>query len=79
MTVRRYETCYYCRYWLGEGIKERGPKGTCRRFPPTVTSRAPLGAFPTTLATGWCGEWQRSVGRDAAATMNTSEAPIVEG
>jgi len=62
MAMRRYETCYHCRYWLGFGPRERGPKGQCRRFPPVVTSRAPDGDFPITQTTDWCGEWQRDVG-----------------
>ncbi len=57
---RRYDTCYYCRFWVGHGVRERGPKGNCRRFPPMLTARHPYGAFPVTLATDWCGEWQRT-------------------
>lgn len=63
MPAKRTETCYYCRFWQGHGLKERGPKGSCRRFPPAVTPRHPDGAFPVTMATDWCGEWQRVAGR----------------
>jgi len=52
---------------VGHGVRERGPKGTCRRFPPIVTDRFPSGAQPITNFTDWCGEWQRHAGiRDAA-------------
>ncbi|HYE51563.1 MAG TPA: hypothetical protein VEB20_18330 [Azospirillaceae bacterium] len=64
--MRRGETCYNCRFWVGFGVRERGPKGQCRRYPPVVTGRAPAGAFPTTLTTDWCGEWQRHAARAAA-------------
>jgi len=57
--VRRSETCYSCKFWVGFGVRERGPKGQCRRFPPIVTDRAPAGTFPVTMTTDWCGEWQR--------------------
>ncbi|MDZ5648687.1 hypothetical protein [Nitrospirillum sp. BR 11828] len=62
MAVRRSEICYTCRHWLGGGVRERGPKGQCRRYPPVVTDRAPAGVFPTTLSTDWCGEWLRNAG-----------------
>ena len=55
MTIRRSDTCYYCKFWIGQGIRERGPKGSCRRYPPDVTDRYPEGAFPITLSTDWCG------------------------
>lgn len=68
MARARLDTCYSCRYWIGFGIRERGPKGQCRRLPPTVTSRAPTGAFPVTHSNDWCGEWQRATGqRDESA------------
>ena len=57
--MRRSNVCYTCQFWVGFGVRERGPKGQCRRFPPVVTDRAPAGSFPTTLTTDWCGEWQR--------------------
>ncbi|HYG91531.1 MAG TPA: hypothetical protein VD978_35355 [Azospirillum sp.] len=47
-------------------MRQRGPKGTCRRFPPVVTPRDPDGRFPVTLSTDWCGEWKRDAGQ---ATM----------
>ena len=62
MTVRRTDTCYFCKFWVGQGIRERGPKGTCRRYPPVPTVRSPDGVFPITLSTDWCGEWQRETG-----------------
>lgn len=43
-------------------MRQRGPKGTCRRFPPVVTPRNPDGRFPVTLSTDWCGEWKRDGG-----------------
>lgn len=69
--VRRSDNCYSCRFWLGGGVRERGPKGTCRRFPPVVTDRAPAGTFPTTLSTDWCGEWQRHAPAASALDDNT--------
>jgi hypothetical protein len=59
--VRRSDSCFYCRFWLGGGPRGRGPKGQCHRFPPVVTDRAPGGAFPITQDNDWCGEWQRVV------------------
>jgi len=60
-------TCYSCRWWLGEGVRERGPHGQCRRLPPTVVDRWPDGRFPRTLSTAWCGEWTAHPhGRDPA-------------
>lgn len=61
--MRRYDSCYTCRFWHGFGVRERGPKGRCHRFPPTVTSRTPDGSFPISQSTDWCGEWQRETGR----------------
>jgi hypothetical protein len=52
------QSCYYCRFWLGEGARERGPYGECRRFPPQPSPRFPDGRFPRLLSTQWCGEWQ---------------------
>lgn len=66
MAARRSEICYYCRFWVGGGVRERGPKGQCRRFPPVVTDRAPGGTYPTTLTSDWCGEWQRDGARHEA-------------
>ena len=68
MALRRTDTCYFCRFWIGQGIRERGPKGSCRRFPPVVTSRYPEGGFPITLSTDWCGEWQRDSGQQQSDT-----------
>lgn len=51
-------TCYTCRYWMGEGVRERGPHGNCHRMPPTVSDRFPDGRHPRTLSSNWCGEWQ---------------------
>ena len=31
-------TCYFCGHWIGEGVRERGPHGQCRRYPPVVTA-----------------------------------------
>jgi hypothetical protein len=61
-TAKRLDTCYTCRFWEGQGLRGRGPKGVCRRFPPVVTPRNPDGRFPVTLSTDWCGEWKRDVG-----------------
>ena len=47
-------------------MRQRGPKGTCRRFPPVVTPRDPDGRFPVTLSTDWCGEWKRDGGQAAS-------------
>ncbi|MGQ9370310.1 hypothetical protein [Azospirillum sp. A39] len=63
--MKRTDSCYTCRFWEGQGVRQRGPKGTCRRFPPVVTSRSPDGRFPVTLASDWCGEWKRDVGQAA--------------
>ena len=68
MAIRRSDTCYYCKFWIGQGIRERGPKGACRRYPPVVTDRYPEGAFPITLSTDWCGEWGREQGGLAEPT-----------
>jgi len=59
---KRPDTCYTCRYWEGQGMRGRGPKGVCHRLPPVVTPRDPDGRFPVTLSTDWCGEWKRDVG-----------------
>jgi hypothetical protein len=63
MAQRRSDNCYSCQFWAGHGVRERGPKGDCHRFPPTITDRAPQGAFPITLMTDWCGEWVRHKGQ----------------
>lgn len=64
--MRRGETCYHCRFWLGSGPREKGPKGRCRRYPPVVTDRAPGGTWPVTNQGDACGEWQSMlVRRDA--------------
>lgn len=76
--VRRTEICYSCRFWLGGGIRERGPKGQCRRFPPVVTDRAPQGSFPTTDSTDWCGEWQR-LAQSAQGTVSGVQQRGTEG
>lgn len=62
MAGKRRESCYTCKFWVGQGVRERGPKGSCHRFPPVVTPRAPEGACPITLLTDWCGEWLRDMG-----------------
>ncbi len=59
MATKRLETCYSCRYWEGQGVRQRGPKGVCRRYPPMVTPRDPEGRFPITQSSDWCGEWKR--------------------
>lgn len=61
MAARRPDTCYTCHFWEGQGIRQRGPKGTCRRYPPTVTPRHNDGRFPITLSNDWCGEWRRAI------------------
>lgn len=48
-------------------MRQRGPKGTCRRYPPVVTPRDPDGKFPVTLSTDWCGEWKRDGGQPIGA------------
>lgn len=65
--MKRVDSCYTCRFWEGQGVRQRGPKGVCRRFPPVVTSRSPDGRFPITLSSDWCGEWKRDVGQTVAA------------
>lgn len=57
--MKRIDNCYSCWFWEGQGIRQRGPKGICHRYPPMVTPRNPDGVFPTTLSTDWCGEWKR--------------------
>ncbi|NYZ12080.1 hypothetical protein HL658_05925 [Azospirillum sp. RWY-5-1] len=66
--MKRTDTCYTCRFWEGLGMRGRGPKGVCRRFPPVVTPRNPDGRFPLTLTTDWCGEWRRETGQAGAET-----------
>lgn len=63
--MKRIDNCYSCRFWEGQGIRQRGPKGICRRFPPVVTNRSPDGSFPITLTGDWCGEWKRVTGQAA--------------
>jgi hypothetical protein len=58
--MKRNDNCYTCRFWVGFGVRERGPEGNCLRYPPTVTPRHPKGQFPVTKVTDWCGEWQRA-------------------
>ncbi len=65
MATKRYETCYTCRFWVGQGVRERGPKGDCRRYPPVVTARMPEGGFPVTRSGDWCGEWQKTALKSA--------------
>ncbi|MFM2044563.1 MAG: hypothetical protein RLY86_3139 [Pseudomonadota bacterium] len=67
--MRRTEVCCNCRHWLGAGLKQRGPKGQCRRNPPTITERAPFGAFPVTDSGDWCGEWTRVPGLPPGAGL----------
>lgn len=76
--MRRGDTCYTCRFWLGHGVRERGPKGNCRRFPPVVTDRAPAGSFPTTNFTDWCGEWQRNAGIGDVAPAEMGGATLYD-
>jgi hypothetical protein len=76
--MKRTESCYSCRYWEGQGVRQRGPKGTCRRLPPTVTSRSIEGTFPTTKSTDWCGEWKREAGQSAASTEAADRTPYDE-
>ncbi|WP_029006995.1 hypothetical protein [Azospirillum halopraeferens] len=64
--MKRTDSCYTCRFWEGQGVRQRGPRGTCRRLPPVVTSRSPDGRFPVTLSTDWCGEWKRDIGQPGA-------------
>jgi hypothetical protein len=59
--MKRLDTCYTCRFWEGQGLRQRGPKGACHRYPPVVTPRSPEGDFPVTISTAWCGEWKRVV------------------
>ncbi|QJE71702.1 hypothetical protein HHL28_07230 [Aerophototrophica crusticola] len=75
--MRRGDSCYTCRFWLGHGVRERGPKGTCRRYPPVVTDRAPGGTFPITLSTDWCGEWHRHQGLRADSPGEQDPAPTL--
>ncbi|MBK4720689.1 hypothetical protein JJL56_17620 [Azospirillum sp. YIM DDC1] len=63
--MKRIDNCYTCLFWEGQGIRQRGPKGLCRRFPPQVTPRDTEGRFPITLSTDWCGEWKRDIGDPA--------------
>lgn len=70
MAAKRPDNCYTCHFWEGQGIRQRGPKGVCRRYPPTVTPRHNDGRFPVTLASDWCGEWRRAV-----ADLATAAAP----
>lgn len=70
--MRRGDNCYSCRFWVGHGVRERGPKGDCRRFPPVVSDRFPFGAMPVTNFTDWCGEWQRNMG---ARDLTEPEGP----
>lgn len=65
--------CYDCRYWRGEGVKERGPHGRCHRYPPVVTARYPSGTLPRTLSTHWCGEFQAHIaaGREDGELVDT--------
>lgn len=66
MAAKRPDTCYTCHYWEGQGIRQRGPKGVCRRYPPVVTPRHNDGRFPITLSADWCGEWRRAIAQAAA-------------
>lgn len=66
--MKRTDSCYACRFWEGQGVRGRGPKGSCHRFPPVVTPRDPDGRFPVTLSTDWCGEWRRDTGQVNPAT-----------
>jgi cytochrome c len=49
MAAKRPDTCYTCHYWEGQGIRQRGPKGVCRRYPPVVTPRHNDGRFPVSV------------------------------
>ena len=77
MAVRRADVCYSCKYWVGHGVRERGPKGDCHRYPPVPTDRAPNGSFPITLMTDWCGEWQRHVGERGPAENEVVAGPTL--
>lgn len=68
MAGRKPDTCYTCHYWEGQGIRQRGPKGVCRRYPPVVTPRHNDGRFPVTLSSDWCGEWRRAAMEPPAAS-----------
>ncbi len=76
--MKRLDTCYTCRFWEGQGLRQRGPKGTCRRFPPVVTPRSPDGDFPITLSTDWCGEWKRVAVSVAAGDPSESGDTIYD-
>ena len=80
--MKRLDSCYTCRFWEGQGLRQRGPKGTCRRYPPVVTPRSPEGDFPITLSTDWCGEWNRvavaAVGGAPSAYDETLYDDLVE-
>lgn len=76
--MKRTDTCYTCRFWVGQGLRGRGPKGGCRRFPPVVTPRDPDGRFPVTLSTDWCGEWKRDTGQALAGDSDAVERTIYD-
>ena len=52
------DSCKICRFW--EHLKDQ--QGRCRRKPfiiqGAVTDFGPLGIFPVTKSTDWCGEFQ---------------------
>lgn len=76
--MKRFDNCYTCRFWEGQGIRQRGPKGVCRRFPPVVTPRNPDGVFPITLTTDWCGEWKRITGLPSSAEEPADDRTIYD-
>lgn len=56
------ETCLTCRYWTQ--LSTAPHKGTCRKNPPTAkitsTEPYPMGVFPHTTKSDWCGAWTPS-------------------
>lgn len=56
------KTCETCKHWA---ILPPGMKGSCRRYPPTVSNM--VRSWPETLPDEWCGEYAKRTSKKAPA------------
>jgi len=56
------ESCEHCRFWR-QLLTEPDNEGECRYSPPTITPEG-RGAWPTTTANQWCGNYEEGFDND---------------